>query len=87
MAGTSGKSTVTGMLGWIVREAGVAATVLGGAALVGEGVSGCFAAGPPHGPLVAEACESDGTLVGYRPRIGVILNVSRDHIELILPGD
>jgi UDP-N-acetylmuramate--alanine ligase len=82
VAGTSGKSTVTGMLGWILREAGWPVTVLGGAALVGEGVSGCFAAGPAHGPVVAEACESDGTLVGYRPSIGVILNVSRDHDEL-----
>jgi hypothetical protein len=82
VAGTSGKSTVTGMIGWILREAGVAATVLGGAALVGEGVSGCFAAGPARGPVVAEACESDGTLVGYRPAVGVILNVSRDHDEL-----
>src|SRR5207237_11991 len=33
-------------------------------------------------PEVLAACESDGTLVGYRPRIGVILNVSRDHDEL-----
>src|SRR5919106_2971990 len=49
VAGTSGKSTVTGMLGWILREAGVPASVLGGAALVGEGVSGCFAAGPAVG--------------------------------------
>jgi len=31
---------------------------------------------------VAEACESDGTLVGYQPAIGVIHNVSRDHDEL-----
>jgi len=82
VAGTSGKSTVTGMIGWILREAGVPATVLGGAALVGEGVIGCFAAGPPGGPVVAEACESDGTLVGYHPGIGLILNVSRDHAEL-----
>ena len=82
VAGTSGKSTVTGMLGWILREADVAGTVLGGAALIGEGVSGCFAAGPAGGPVVAEACESDGTLVGYHPAIGVILNVSRDHDEL-----
>ena len=82
VAGTSGKSTVTGMIGWIVREAGLPATVLGGAALVGEGVSGCFAAGPARGAVIAEACESDGTLVGYRPGIGVILNVSRDHEEL-----
>jgi UDP-N-acetylmuramate--alanine ligase len=82
VAGTSGKSTVTGMLGWILRQAGVPATVLGGAALVGEGVSGCCAVGPRGGPVVAESCESDGTLVGYHPGIGVILNVSRDHAEL-----
>ena len=82
VAGTSGKSTVTGMIGYILRRAKVPATVLGGAALVSEGVSGCFAAGPKKGPVVAEACESDGTLVGYHPGIGVILNVSRDHEEL-----
>ena len=82
VAGTSGKSTVTGMLGWILRRARVPATVLGGAALVGEGVSGCFAVGPRRGPVVAEACESDGTLIGYHPGIGVILNVSRDHAEV-----
>ena len=58
------------------------ASVLGGAALVGEGVIGCFAVGPRRGPVVAEACESDGTLVGYHPGVGVILNVSRDHAEL-----
>jgi UDP-N-acetylmuramate--alanine ligase len=31
---------------------------------------------------VAEACESDGTLIGYRPTLGVVHNVSRDHAEL-----
>jgi UDP-N-acetylmuramate--alanine ligase len=82
VAGSSGKSTVTAMIGWILRDAAMVGTVLGGAALVGEGVSGCFAAGPARGPVVAEVCESDGTLVGYRPGIGVILNVSRDHAEL-----
>ena len=35
IAGTSGKSTITGMVGWLTREAGLAATVLGGAALAG----------------------------------------------------
>jgi UDP-N-acetylmuramate--alanine ligase len=82
VSGTSGKSTVTGMLGWVLRESGVTATVLGGAALVGEGTSGCFMAGPAEGPVVAEACESDGTLVGYRPTIGVVHNITRDHAEL-----
>jgi UDP-N-acetylmuramate--alanine ligase len=82
VAGTSGKSTIVGMLGWLLREGGVRATVLGGADFVGEGTGGCFVAGPAEGPAVAEACESDGTLVGYHPAIGVIHNVSRDHDEL-----
>ena len=82
ISGTSGKSTIVGMLGWLLREGGVKATVLGGAAFVGEGAGGCFVAGPAGGPAVAEACESDGTLVGYHPAVGVIHNVSRDHDEL-----
>ena len=82
IAGTSGKSTITGMVGWLLREAGVATTVIGGAALAGEGMTACFIAGPEGGPVVAVACESDGTLVGYRPTIGLVHNVSRDHGEL-----
>src|SRR5215470_16764972 len=82
IAGTSGKSTVTGMVAWLTREVGLAATALGGAALAGEGVSGCFLTGPADGPVVAEACESDGTLVGYHPSVGLIHNISRDHGEV-----
>ena len=82
VAGTSGKSTIVGMVAWLLQESGVPATVLGGAALTDSGSGGCFAAGPASGPVVAEACESDGTLVGYRPAIGLVHNVSRDHAEL-----
>jgi UDP-N-acetylmuramate--alanine ligase len=82
IAGTCGKSTITGMVAWLTDQAGMPATVLGGAALVGEGVSGCFRAGPATGAVVAEACESDGTLGGYRPAIGVVHNISRDHGEV-----
>lgn len=82
IAGTSGKSTITGMVGWLTREAGVPATVLGGAALAGEGGSGCFLPGPADGPVAAEACESDGTLTGYHAAIGLIHNISRDHGEV-----
>jgi len=81
ISGTSGKSTITGMVAWLAREAGVSATVIGGAALVGER-GGLLVAGPTSAPVVAEACESDGTLVGYRPLIGIIHNISRDHAEL-----
>lgn len=82
IAGTSGKSTITGMLAWLLREARVPATVIGGAALVGEGRGGCLVPGPEQAPVVAEACESDGTLVGYRPALGLVHNISRDHAEL-----
>ena len=82
IAGTSGKSTVTGMLAWLLRESGLRATVLGGAGFVREGSSSCFTVGPANGPVIAEACESDGTLVGYEPTVGVVHNISRDHAEL-----
>jgi UDP-N-acetylmuramate--alanine ligase len=82
IAGTSGKSTVTGMLAWLLRASGRPATVLGGAGLVGDGEPSCFTVGPAGGPVVAEACESDGTLIGYAPAIGLVHNISRDHAEL-----
>lgn len=84
VAGTSGKSTIVGMLAWIVRQLNRPATVLGGAALAEGGAQhmGCFLAGPEDGPVIAEACESDGTLVGYQPAIGLIHNITRDHAEV-----
>ena len=87
IAGTSGKSTITGMVGWLTREAGLSATVLGGAALAGEGGTGCFLLGAADGPVAAEACESDGTLTGYHAALGLIHNISRDHgeVETLLP--
>src|SRR5262249_60346844 len=75
-------ATATGRAARRVRDAGLPITALGGGALVGEGTTGCFMAGPIDGPVVAEACESDGTLIGYRPAIGVIHNISRDHGEV-----
>src|SRR5262245_46088430 len=82
ITGTSGKSTITGMVAWLVREGGKPATVIGGAAGVGDGAAGCFLAGAADGPVVAEACESGGTLVGYRPAIGLSHTVSRHPGEL-----
>lgn len=84
VSGTSGKSTITGMVAWLARESAARAAVIGGAALVGEGGGGCLVPGPADAAVVAEADESDGTLVGYRPAIGLIHNVSRDHTELDL---
>ena len=82
VAGTSGKSTIVGMVAWLLREGGVAATVLGGAGLAGADGDGGFTVGPADGPVVVEACEADGTLVGYRPTLGLVHNISRDHAEV-----
>ncbi|TVR44744.1 MAG: UDP-N-acetylmuramate--alanine ligase [Planctomycetota bacterium] len=84
VSGTSGKSSVVGMIAWILRQAQCPATVLGGAALAEDGAQhmGCFSAGPAAGPVVVEACESDGTLIGYAPALGLIHNITRDHAEV-----
>ncbi|MBD8638770.1 UDP-N-acetylmuramate--L-alanine ligase [Sphingomonas sp. CFBP 13733] len=85
VAGTSGKSTVTGMIGWILHTTGRDPTVMNGAvmknfatpdapfasALVGEGDS-----------FVSEVDESDGSIAHYAPRIAVLNNVSLDHKSL-----
>lgn len=84
IAGTSGKSSIVGMLTWIMRSLDQSLTVLGGAALAEDRAShmGCFLAADADRPLLAEACESDGTLIGYKPAIGLIHNITRDHEEL-----
>ncbi|MFH1069982.1 MAG: cyanophycin synthetase, partial [Candidatus Glassbacteria bacterium] len=40
------------------------------------------ALGGKSGIYVVEACESDGSITGYRPAVGAILNIQRDHHEL-----
>ena len=84
VSGTSGKSTTTGLVFQILRAWGADPSLLSGAGLrdlqeegwIGNGWGG-------KGEwLVIEADESDGTLVKYRPEVGLILNVDRDHKEL-----
>ncbi|MEO1168332.1 MAG: Mur ligase family protein [Pseudomonadota bacterium] len=82
VAGTSGKSTVTGMIGWILHDCGHDPTVMNGAvmknfisdetpfasALVGQGDA-----------FVSEVDESDGSIALYEPDIAILNNVSLDH--------
>ncbi|HEV2080559.1 MAG TPA: Mur ligase family protein [Allosphingosinicella sp.] len=80
--GTSGKSTTTGMIGWILHRLGLEPTVMNGAvmknfvtadtpfasALVGTG-----------GMFVSEVDESDGSISLYKPRVAVLGNITLDH--------
>lgn len=84
IGGTSGKSTTTGMLFAIMRHAGKQPSVISGAGLVDliqKGKIGNAFVGSGEW-LIIEADESDGSIVQYRPEIGVLLNVEKDHKEL-----
>jgi len=83
VSGTSGKSTVTGLIWHILNESKKSPSLLSGAGLCvleEQGKIGNSVAG--NGWLVAEADESDGTLVRYSPKIGMVLNIDKDHKEL-----
>ena len=83
VAGTSGKSTVAGMLFEILRACGHPASLVTGGPLVsllGPRDLG-NAWNEPGGTLVAEADESDGTLVRYHPGHALVLNIQKDHDE------
>lgn len=84
VAGTSGKSTVVAMIFEILEAAGLSPSVITGGALtslIRRGLVGNAFRGTSD-LLVVESDESDGTLVRYRPWLGVYLNVSKDHQEL-----
>jgi len=84
VTGTSGKSTVTGMIFEILRGSSRDPSVITGGdlpLLQAEDLPGnAFAGGSDL--LVVEADESDGSLVRYTPAVGVILNLQRDHKEM-----
>ena len=82
VAGTSGKSTVTGMLGWILHHAGREPTIMNGAVMknfVSEDRPFASAVVGGQSIYVSEVDESDGSIALYRPAVGVLLNVSLDH--------
>jgi UDP-N-acetylmuramate--alanine ligase len=82
VGGTSGKSTVTGMIAWILCEAGHDPTVMNGAMMKNfarpDNPFPSARIGSPE-LFVSEVDESDGSIALYRPTIGVLLNVSLDH--------
>jgi UDP-N-acetylmuramate--alanine ligase len=81
IAGTSGKSTVAGMLAYLMRKLGLGPNFIGGGrvrALRESGGTGNYLRGDSD-VLVVEACESDGSIVTYRPEWTVLLNLSLDH--------
>jgi UDP-N-acetylmuramate--alanine ligase len=82
VAGTSGKSTVTGMIGWILHAAGRDPTVMNGAVMKNFATAEAPFASALVGKgevFVSEVDESDGSISLYRPTVAVLNNVSIDH--------
>lgn len=85
IGGTSGKSTTTGMVGWILRSAGLDPTVVNGAVMKNFVMPDTpFASAVPGASdlMVSEVDESDGSISLYTPRIAVLTNMALDHKSL-----
>src|SRR5690606_4109237 len=82
VAGTSGKSTITGMVAWMLQSAGKAPTVVNGAVMKNfADADHPFASALVGGTdlFVAEVDESDGSIARYDPTVAVVSNISLDH--------
>jgi len=81
VAGTSGKSTASGLLAFLMKRLGLEPNFLGGGRVKqfkSFSNPGNFLTGNSS-RLVIEACESDGTIVNYAPEYTIILNLELDH--------
>lgn len=85
VAGTSGKSTVTGMIARILTDAELDPTVMNGAVMKDfSGPSSPYASARVGAPelFVAEVDESDGSIARYDASVAVVNNVALDHKSL-----
>jgi UDP-N-acetylmuramate--alanine ligase len=82
VGGTSGKSTTTGMIGWILHRAGRDPTIMNGAVMknfVTPDIPFASAAVGSGDAFVSEVDESDGSIALFQPRIAVLNNIAHDH--------
>jgi UDP-N-acetylmuramate--alanine ligase len=85
IAGTSGKSTTVGMIGWILDRAGRSPTIMNGADMKNYIEPGSPFASARVGDgdiFVSEVDESDGSIAYFEPHVAVVNNISLDHKSL-----
>ncbi|MBC3185224.1 UDP-N-acetylmuramate--L-alanine ligase [Corynebacterium sp. zg-331] len=78
IAGTHGKTSTTSMTVVAMREAGLDPSYAIGGQLNRDGLGAHHGSGAA---FVAEADESDASLLRYRPRVAVVTNVEPDHLD------
>ena len=78
ISGTHGKTTTTSMVSEILIHANLDPTLAVGGIL--KDIDGNIRIGK-SGYFVAEACEYTNSFLDFAPRIGIILNISADHLD------
>lgn len=82
VAGTSGKSTTTAMIAWMLHQLGRDPTVMNGAVMknfAGQEAPFASALVGKGDAFVSEVDESDGSIAMYEPTIAVVNNIALDH--------
>lgn len=78
IAGTHGKTTTTSMVSFIFSGLGMDPTIIVGGELNELGSNARYGKGDF---VIAEACESDGSFLKYRPHISALTNIEEDHFD------
>ena len=78
ISGTHGKTTTTCLTGWLLDNLNQGPTMVSGSALMDQNRAWMKGTGPW---FLAEADESDGSFLRYRPHISVITNIDQDHLD------
>jgi UDP-N-acetylmuramate--alanine ligase len=78
VAGTHGKTTTSAMLAHVLESGKLKPSFCIGADVPDLGTNGRLGAGKI---FVAEADESDGTLIGFSPEYAIVLNIEGDHLD------
>jgi len=78
ISGTHGKSTTSGWLTYVLKEAGLEPNFIVGA-LVSQ--LGCSSSAADGEYFIAEACEYDRSFLNLKPKIACILNIEQDHLD------
>ena len=78
VAGSHGKTTVSGMIATMLELTGCRPTIIIGGMLPLIGSNAQAGTGPY---LVAEADESDGTFLLLKPEMAVVTNIESDHLD------
>jgi UDP-N-acetylmuramate--alanine ligase len=78
VAGAHGKTTTSSMIALVMEQTGMDPTYLIGGEIMNVGSNAKAGLGEY---VVAEADESDGSFLQYRPTIGIVTNIEPDHLE------